>query len=155
MPVSPPPLADPFGSQRWLDWFTKINNRINVVVTDHNDLGNIQGGTSSERYHLTAAQYSTAISLTNVHNDLSGLQGGTSSQYYHLTSSQHTSVGTLITNFGDYTAVVLPSYTVAGAPTASSYTGGLIYVSNEAGGATVAFSDGTNWRRVQDRTVIS
>ena len=31
----------------------------------------------------------------------------------------------------------------------------MIYVSNESGGAVIAFSDGTNWRRVTDRAVIS
>lgn len=33
--------------------------------------------------------------------------------------------------------------------------GGTIFVTNEAGGGTLAFSDGTNWRRVQDRAIIS
>lgn len=47
------------------------------------------------------------------------------------------------------------SYTVAGVPAASSYTGSTIYVSNESGGAVIAFSDGTNWRRVTDRAIIS
>ena len=47
------------------------------------------------------------------------------------------------------------SYTVATLPTASTYPRGVIYVSNETGGATIAFSDGTNWRRVQDRAVVS
>jgi hypothetical protein len=48
------------------------------------------------------------------------------------------------------------SYTVAGAPSASaSGAGAMIYVSNEIGGAVPAFSDGTNWRRVTDRAVIS
>lgn len=51
--------------------------------------------------------------------------------------------------------VVLKSYTVAGVPSAATFARGLIYVSNETGGATVAFSDGTNWRRVQDRAVIA
>lgn len=49
----------------------------------------------------------------------------------------------------------LKSYTVAGVPSAATYARGLIYVSNEAGGATIAFSDGSNWRRVQDRAVVS
>ena len=31
----------------------------------------------------------------------------------------------------------------------------LIFVYDETGGATLAFSDGTNWRRVQDRAVVS
>lgn len=51
--------------------------------------------------------------------------------------------------------VVLPTYTVAGVPSAATYARGLIYVSNEAGGAVLAFSDGTDWRRVTDRAVIS
>jgi hypothetical protein len=50
---------------------------------------------------------------------------------------------------------ILKSYTVAGVPAAGSHTGGMIYVSNEAGGAVPAFSDGTNWLRVTDRNVIS
>lgn len=50
----------------------------------------------------------------------------------------------------------LPSYTVAGAPSASTHgAGSMIYVSNESGGAVVAFSDGSSWRRVTDRAVIS
>lgn len=38
---------------------------------------------------------------------------------------------------------------------AASYTGAILYCSNETGGATLVFSDGTNWRRVQDRAVAS
>lgn len=50
----------------------------------------------------------------------------------------------------------LPSYTVAGAPNAATAgAGAQIYVTNEVGGAVPAFSDGTNWRRVTDRTVIA
>lgn len=51
--------------------------------------------------------------------------------------------------------VALSSYTVATVPSAAAHEGGMIYVSNESGGKTVAFSDGVNWRRVQDRAVIS
>jgi len=51
--------------------------------------------------------------------------------------------------------ITLASYTVASLPDASLYTGALIYVSNETGGATIAFSDGTNWRRAQDRVIVS
>lgn len=45
------------------------------------------------------------------------------------------------------------AFTMGTLPVASAYTGSMIYVSNESGGATVAFSDGTDWRRVQDRAV--
>jgi hypothetical protein len=50
------------------------------------------------------------------------------------------------------------SYTVAGVglPSASAAGAGAdIFVSDEAGGAVIAFSDGTNWRRVTDRAVVS
>jgi hypothetical protein len=49
----------------------------------------------------------------------------------------------------------LPSFTVAGVPSASSFTYFMIYITNESGGAVPAFSDGTNWRRVTDRAIIS
>lgn len=48
---------------------------------------------------------------------------------------------------------VLPSYTVATLPTVIA--GGWIYVADESGGAVMAFSDGTNWRRCTDRAVVS
>jgi hypothetical protein len=47
------------------------------------------------------------------------------------------------------------SFTVSTLPSASAFARSLIYVSNETGGATIAFSDGTNWRRVQDRNIVS
>jgi len=49
----------------------------------------------------------------------------------------------------------LKVYTVATVPTASVYADCLIAVSDETGGYTLAYSDGTNWRRVQDRAVVS
>ena len=44
---------------------------------------------------------------------------------------------------------------VSALPTAADHTGALIYVSDETGGATPAFSDGTNWRRVADRAIVA
>ena len=48
-----------------------------------------------------------------------------------------------------------PTYTVATVPAAAGHAGKTIFVSDEAGGAVLAFSDGTDWRRVTDRAVIS
>lgn len=48
----------------------------------------------------------------------------------------------------------LRSYTVAGLPSAAN-AGEMIFVSNETGGAVPAFSDGTNWRRMTDRAIVS
>lgn len=48
------------------------------------------------------------------------------------------------------------SYTVATLPSASTHAAGAtVYCSNEVGGATLVFSDGTNWRRVTDRAIAS
>ncbi|WP_417309255.1 DUF2793 domain-containing protein [Devosia sp.] len=47
------------------------------------------------------------------------------------------------------------SYTLATLPAASAGAGQIILVADEAGGPVLAFSDGTNWRRVTDRAVVS
>ena len=52
-------------------------------------------------------------------------------------------------------AVSLVSYAVADVPPPANWTGAMIYVSDESGGAVTAFSDGTNWRRTTDRAIIS
>lgn len=46
------------------------------------------------------------------------------------------------------------SFTVASLPNAG-IPGQMIYISNESGGSTMAFSDGSNWRRITDRAVVS
>ncbi len=52
-----------------------------------------------------------------------------------------------------HNVMVTDSYTVATVPTVVA--AGLIYVSDETGGATQAFSDGTNWRRMSDRAIVA
>lgn len=51
------------------------------------------------------------------------------------------------------------AYTVATLPDADKWAdssfSSIVYVSDESGGAVLAFSDGTNWRRVTDRNVVS
>lgn len=49
----------------------------------------------------------------------------------------------------------LTSYTVATLPNVATFVRTLIWVSDETGGATPAFSDGTNWRRIYDYTIVS
>lgn len=49
----------------------------------------------------------------------------------------------------------VPEYTVATVPTAAEFPASSVIVSDEAGGRTLATSDGTNWRRVSDGAVIS
>jgi hypothetical protein len=50
--------------------------------------------------------------------------------------------------------VMHDSFRVASLPNAG-VPGQMIFVTDESGGATMAFSDGSNWRRIQDRQVVS
>jgi hypothetical protein len=55
---------------------------------------------------------------------------------------------------------LVQGYAVANLPDATEWGSSddftsLIYIYDETGGATLAFSDGTNWRRVQDRAIVS
>ena len=52
-------------------------------------------------------------------------------------------------------SILLPQYTVSTVPNAADHTAGLVYVTDETGGAVPAFSDGSDWRRVTDRVVVS
>lgn len=52
-------------------------------------------------------------------------------------------------------AVRVASYLKGALPPASAGAGQIVLVSNEAGGAVLAFSDGVNWRRVTDRAIVT
>ena len=53
-------------------------------------------------------------------------------------------------------AVRIGSSSVASLPAPSALgEGAILFVNDEAGGPTLAFSDGSNWRRVQDRAVVA
>ena len=52
-------------------------------------------------------------------------------------------------------SVILEAYTVATLPDASKMLNGVVIVSDESGGRTLATSDATNWRRVSDGNIVS
>lgn len=60
----------------------------------------------------------------------------------------------LVESLGGTIGLLTASYTVAALPSPAT-PGRMIYVSDESGGAVLAFSDGTNWRRVTDRAIVS
>jgi len=73
-------------------------------------------------------------------------------------------IGTIVAEFVQHAQVInqlvvgpLPhnEYLVANLPAAADHAGGTVAVTDETGGYTMAFSDGTDWRRVQDRAVVS
>lgn len=49
----------------------------------------------------------------------------------------------------------LPIHTVAALPSALNGAPALIYVRNASGGGVVCFSDGTNWRRIDTRAIVT
>lgn len=51
--------------------------------------------------------------------------------------------------------LVQQSVLIANLPAANLWEGGTIYIPNESGGKTLAWSDGTSWRRVRDNVVVS
>ena len=54
----------------------------------------------------------------------------------------------------DYGYPILPSVNVANLPSGQT-AGTFLFCPNESGGATIVFYDGSDWRRIQDRAVIS
>lgn len=95
---------------------------------------------------------------TLIYNDLSGstifarLPDANASGQAPVECARITPIG----QFAASNSIKPASYTVGTVPSASAHgPGAMIYVSNDAGGAVPAFSDGTNWLRVTDRAVIS
>jgi hypothetical protein len=62
--LPPLPVGVAPGSGYWNDWYEKLRTLVNSIIDGlaHNSLTGIQGGSASERYHLTAAEYATATS---------------------------------------------------------------------------------------------
>ena len=74
-----------------------------------------------------------------------------------LTSAmgRHANAINMLIRTGETLPQRVPKFAKANLPPAADNTGGIVYVSDEAGGSTLAFSDGTDWRRVQDRAIVS
>lgn len=92
--LPPPPITEKADSPAYRDWFYKIqqflgnvgnilftaldftgSNLTSIATRNHNDLQNIQGGTTTERYHLTSAQASAISGGALSRMALDGEQG--------------------------------------------------------------------------------
>lgn len=51
--------------------------------------------------------------------------------------------------------LVMPTYLKAALPAVATFAQSFIYVSDLTGGAEFCYSDGTNWRRISDRSVAN
>lgn len=63
--LPPSPVGMHPGHSFWNDWYEKIRDVINNTLINHNDLLNIQGGSSGEYYHLTNTQRTRVISVVS------------------------------------------------------------------------------------------
>ena len=107
--LPPPPTRAANGDFAWTAWYNALYsllstsgsvawglvNKAGSSIADlqtksHNLLTSMQGGTTNEYYHLTAAQYAS-LGVGN-HNDLAAKQGGTTNEYYHLTAAEYTNL---------------------------------------------------------------
>lgn len=118
MPLNIPPIPydQPSTSFAWIDWYNRVRNLLNGVGINHNDLQNIQGGSSTERYHITQTQYNGLVGGNSTtlhkhdHNNMDSIQGGQATEYYHLTASQHQALTTDLEQTIELYA--MPSYAI-------------------------------------------
>lgn len=93
---------------------------------------------------------------TYANTNITVLTNTTANFYFHNTGEFSVGTATKTAKLVVNGAVRIGQYTVATVPSASANgAGSIIYVSDETGGAIIAFSDGTNWRRSSDRAIIS
>lgn len=145
--LPPPPVNDQPGSFTWMEWYRQLRNYVSTSgsvpwyiinfagsnITDiasraHNNLQGLQGGTSGEMYHLTAAQYSALAA--GPHNSLTGIQGGTTNQYYHLTATEYARRSNYIDVQTTTSGIVLPTTPTVIKPATTVGSNGITYDSS-------------------------
>ena len=115
--------------------------------------GGVPQMTGAANYKISFTSTSIYLQAGTSWNTLKVDNSGGLTYTYNNVLMHTTSANGLIMNGG---SLKLKSYTVAGVPSASTHgAGAQIFVTDEAGGAINAFSDGTNWRRVTDRAIVS
>jgi len=125
------------------------------ITYDAANILNIRSGTSAQALrvsgtHTDASNYVRgSLAATSTAVTLTAETAGTGADNVPLTI---TAGGTSHVISGS--PLRLPSFTVATLPSAAT-AAAMIYVSDETGGAVLAFSDGTNWRRVTDRAIVA
>ena len=145
--LPPPPVNDQPGSFTWMEWYRQLRNYVSTSgsvpwyiidfagsnITDiasraHNNLQGLQGGTSGEKYHLTAAQYSALAA--GPHNNLTGLQGGAAGDRYHLSQTEYNRRSNYIDVQTTTSGIVLPTTPTVIKPATTVGSNGITYDSS-------------------------
>jgi hypothetical protein len=133
------------------------------VTLSFTDAGGVGGSTTQVQYNksgvlsgdadFTFDDSTNTLQVTNL--DVMGSFSHVE-DYGSITQAANIVVDYGVVTVDDRQPTSHDSYTVAEA-NALTYInpGDMIFVSNETGGATMAFYDGTDWRRITDRAVIS
>jgi hypothetical protein len=118
---------------------------ISIVIDPTTDTITIGAQTGSEIF-VDGADFGTVTEPVTLSDDLGLVTDAV---------TEEADLGTLVTSGLIYPdQFVLPSYTTSTLPSAA-VAGAMIYVTNETGGPVPAFADGTNWRRVTDRAIVT
>lgn len=129
-----------------LPHYTNAEEPVALILAGSNSSTNdiFIGGNSSSMNTASTVGFYTAANNTTVTGTL---------RYRIQADGDHDfQSGQIITT----SSVKVGSYTVATVPSASGDgAGSHIFVTDETGGATGAYSDGTNWRRYSDRAIVS
>jgi hypothetical protein len=118
---------------------------ISIVIDPATDTITIGAQGGSELF-VDGADFGTVTEPVTVSEDLGLITG---------TVDSEADLGELVISGLIYPdQFVLPGYTTSTLPSAA-IAGAMIYVTNETGGPVPAFADGTNWRRVTDRAIVT
>jgi len=118
---------------------------ISIVIDSATDTITI-GAQSGSEIFVDGADFGTVTEPVTLSDDLGLVTDAVTAE---------ADLGALVTSGLIYPdQFVLPSYTTSTLPSAA-IAGAMIYVTNETGGPIPAFADGTNWRRVTDRAIVT
>lgn len=150
--LPPPPINDKPGSYTWMEWYRQLrayvatsgsvpwyiinfsgSNITDIAKRDHGNLQGLQGGTTGERYHLTADQYNAIESSLEVYSTTATTVLPTTATIFSpsVTSVRATGI-TYTAASGEITLTSGGVYTIAFSIAATaSATGKVVYVSPE------------------------
>jgi hypothetical protein len=118
---------------------------ITLVMDSSTDTLTIAANSGSEVF-VDGADFGTVTEIVTASDDLGLVTDAV---------TQEADLGALVISGLIYPdQFVLPSYTTSTLPSAG-IVGSMIFVTNESGGSVPAFADGTNWRRVTDRAIVT
>jgi hypothetical protein len=148
----------------WYNYFNSVDQNINVTITQNilnQTMADSAGYTPDVAIEIdelkatVSSLFSTVRELMDIFSQVSA-EVTPRHETESLISQEYARPGHThsLCDIENYTDEIL-SYTVATLPEVPSSKIKLIFVSNESGGAVIAFSDFTNWRRVTDRAIVS